>query len=259
MSGGKHHSTNNGKVAERSKAPGSGTPELADPPGFPGLSNGARVRISPLSATFCRFCVRCRCGAGVMPAWCRRAALHADPLIFDPPSRRPQSCGLVASADVDSRAGYAEQAALQRWLAGFGRGSVPCFAAGWNGASQECRCRCRCRCRWVGNVGRGSSSVIAGDGCRNRRSGVVRCGVVWCGGLERGLRLRHPRFRRRCGVRSSGDAACSRLQKNRVVDEPCEWDFARASLIRGERTTTVHGIPSIPRRLGFACDGVVLP
>ena len=184
MSGGKHHSTNNGKVAERSKAPGSGTPELADPPGFPGLSNGARVRISPLSATFCRFCVRCRCGAGVMPAWCRRAALHADPLIFDPPSRRPQSCGLVASADVDSRAGYAEQscaaAVACRFWSGLGSVFRGRLERGVAGVQVQMQMQMGGQCRaWLLICHRGGWMQEPTQWC-----GAVWCGVVWRAGTR---------------------------------------------------------------------------
>ena len=55
--------TAHGKVAERSKAPGSGPPEFnLNIVQFPGLRNGARVRISPLSSSsfvFELFCPPC--------------------------------------------------------------------------------------------------------------------------------------------------------------------------------------------------------
>ncbi len=60
--------------------------------------------------------------------------------------------------------------------------------------------------RWVGNVGRGSSSVICHRGGWGRgdagTDAVVWCGVLWMAGTRK--RLRHLRFRRRCrvGVRS---------------------------------------------------------
>ncbi len=115
---------------------------------------------------------RCRCGAGVMPAWCRRADVHADPLIFDPPSRRLwagciHQCGCAGWV----RSSCAAAVACRFWS---GLGSV--FRR-WlerrNADADEMGGQCRA---WL-LICHLSSRGLGERGCRNRRSGVVWCAV----------------------------------------------------------------------------------